>query len=103
MPSTKRDAARFLVGEHELSVARACRCVGLTRLAFYRLPPHWTVRDAQVIAALASLVEGRPNRGFWKCRKLLRRLGVPWNHKKIHRVYRLMGLHLVRSLSWLFG
>ena len=77
-------------------MARACRCVGLTRSAFYRMPPHWTVRDAQVIAALASLVEGRPNRGFWKCRKLLRRQGVPWNHKKIHRVYRLMGLHLRR-------
>lgn len=57
---------------------------------------HWTVRDAQVIAALASLVEGRPSRGFWKCRKLLKRQGRPWNHKRIYRVYKQMGLHLRR-------
>lgn len=54
------------------------------------------MRDAEVIAALASLVEGRPSRGFWKCRKLLRRQGRPWNHKRIYRVYKLMKLHLRR-------
>jgi putative transposase len=82
-----------LVGEHELSIARACRCVGLSRSAFYRIPAHWTVRDVNVIAAL---VEGLSNRGVWKCVKLLRRNGAPWNHKKIYRVYRQMVLHLRR-------
>jgi len=70
--------------------------MGLSRSAWYREPSHWTVRDAEVIAALASLVEGRPSRGFWKCRKLLRRQGRPWNHKRIYRVYKLMKLHLRR-------
>lgn len=55
------------------------------------------MRDAEVIAALASLVEGRPNRGFWKCRKLLKRRGHPWNHKRIYRVYKQMNLHLRRA------
>lgn len=41
-------------------------------------------------------MEGRPNRGFWKCRKILRRQGRPWNHKRIYRVYKLMKLHLRR-------
>ena len=77
-------------------MARACRCVGLARSAFYREPVDWTIRDAELIAALAALVEGRPNRGFWKCRKLLRRQGKPWNHKRIYRVYRQMRLHLRR-------
>jgi putative transposase len=54
------------------------------------------VRDAPIIAALAELVEGRPSRGFWKCRKQLRRQGRPWNHKRIYRVYKLMNLHLQR-------
>jgi putative transposase len=49
-----------------------------------------------VIAALAALVEGRPSRGFWTCRKLLRRQGWPWNHKRIYRVYKLMKLNLRR-------
>ena len=54
------------------------------------------MRDADIIAALARLVEGRPSRGFWKCRKQLRRQGHPWNHKRIYRVYKLMDLHLRR-------
>lgn len=81
---------------HELPVSRACDCAGLSRSAFYRVPPDWTVRDAEIIAALAALVEGRSSRGFWKCRKLLRRQGKPWNHKRIYRVYKMMKLHLRR-------
>lgn len=54
------------------------------------------MRDAEIIAALAELVEGRPSRGFWKCRKQLRRKGYPWNNKRIYRVYKLMHLHLRR-------
>ena len=57
------------------------------------MPDDWTVRDAEIIAALASLVDGRPSRGFWKCRKLLRRQGKPWNHKRIYRVYCHMKLN----------
>lgn len=55
------------------------------------------MRDAEIIAALATLVEGKPGRGFWKCRKILRRQGRPWNHKRIHRVYKRMNLHLRRA------
>lgn len=82
--------------QHQLSVSRSCSCVGLHRSAYYRAPLHWTVRDAEIIAALAKLVEGRPSRGFWKCRKLLKRRGHPWNHKRIYRVYKLMKLNLRR-------
>lgn len=86
----------FLVEEQGLPVASGCRCAGLSRSAWYRVAQDWTVRDAQIIAPLAALVEGRPNRGFWKCRKLLRRQGKPWNHKRIYRVYKLMKLNLRR-------
>ena len=64
---------------------------------YYRVPEHWTVRDGPIVAALAELVEGRPNRGFWKCRKILRRRGYEWNHKRIYRVYKLMQLNLRRA------
>ncbi len=76
-PAERRAAVSFLVNEQELSVARSCRCVGLSRSAYYDVPEHWTVRDAEIIAALAELVEDRPSRGFWKCRKQLRRQGRP--------------------------
>ena len=79
-----------------LSIAASCRCVALSRSNWYRVPDDWTVRDAEIIAALAALVEGRPSRGFWKCRKLLRRQGKRWNHKRIYRVYCQMKLNLRR-------
>ncbi len=79
-----------------MPISRSCECAGLHRSAYYRVPDDWTVRDAEIIAALAGLVEGRPSRGFWKCRKLLKRQGHPWNHKRIYRVYKRMNLHLRR-------
>lgn len=88
--------ARYMVDEHELPIAKSCRCVGLSRSAYYCAPDDWTVKDADIIAALARLVEGRPSRGFWKCHKMLRREGYRWNHKRVYRVYKLMNLHLRR-------
>ena len=71
------DINSYLVQEHAMAVGRACKCVGLNRSNYYREPTPWTVRDAKIIGALAQLVEGRPNRGFWMCRKHLRRQGRP--------------------------
>lgn len=88
---------RYLVEVHARPLSRSCDCVGLSRAAWYRPPVHWTVRDAEVISALAGLVEDRPARGFWKCRKLLRRSRPEWNHKRIYRVYRAMQLNLRRA------
>jgi putative transposase len=86
-----------MVSEHRLPVRRACRCVALSRSAYYAPPVDWTVRDAELIAALAALVEDRPSRGFWKCHKLLRRRGRGWNHKRVYRVYCAMKLNRRRK------
>jgi len=59
---------------------------------------HWTVRDAELIAALARLVEERPSRGFWKCCQILRRHHPHVNHKRIYRVYSAMQLNLRRPV-----
>ena len=76
---------------------RACDCVGLARSAYYTESVNWLVRDAEVMAALARLVEERPSRGFWKCCQRLRLEGCGWNHKRIYRVYRAMKLNLRRA------
>lgn len=88
---------RFLVENHQRPLRRACDCVGLSRTAWYEPPLDWTVRDAEIIAALSELVQERPSRGFWKCRKLLRRRRAGWNHKRIYRVYKAMKLNLRRA------
>lgn len=87
---------RYLVENHRLPLRRSCACVGLSPSAWYAPPLDWTVRDAQLIAALARLVEERPSRGFWKCYQILRRRDCPCNHKRLYRVYTAMGLNLRR-------
>lgn len=87
---------QFLVDEHGLSVARSCRCAGLSRAAYYRTPVSAEVRDGEVITQLNRLVEQRPKRGFWKCYSLLRRRGYGWNHKRVYRVYCAMKLNQKR-------
>ncbi|WP_244669430.1 IS3 family transposase, partial [Xanthomonas phaseoli] len=76
---------------------RSCACVGLARAAWYAPPLDWTVRDAELIAAIARVVEDRPSRGFWKCSDVLRRTRPDWNPKRIYRVYKAMRLNLRRA------
>lgn len=69
----------------------------MARSAWYAPPLDWTVRDAELIAALARLVEERPSRGYGKCRQLLARTHPQWNKKRIYRVYCAMKLNLRRA------
>lgn len=69
----------------------------MSRSAWYAPPLDWTVRDAELIAALAGLVEDRPSRGYGKCRQHLSRTHPQWNHKRIYRVYCAMKLNLRRA------
>lgn len=55
------------------------------------------MRDAELIAALARLVEARPNRGYWKCCQILGKTHPQWNDKRIYRVYCAMNLNLRRA------
>lgn len=50
----------------------------------YRPQPN---RDGEVIKLLLELAHGRPEQGFPKLFKRLRRLGHGWNHKRVYRVY----------------
>ena len=52
--------------------------------------------DAEVIDALNALVEKHTRWGFWLCFDALRLQGKPWNHKRVYRVYKAMGLNLPR-------
>jgi putative transposase len=85
-----------MIQQHDISISRSCRCVGLSRTAFYQQPIDWVVRDKPVIDALNDLTEEFPRLGFWKYRAILAQRGHRWNHKRIHRVYCEMGLNQPR-------
>ncbi len=83
----------YLVAEEAVSVRKACDAVGLSRSAWYRLPPDPLKRDGEVIEALRSLTDKHRRWGFWKCYDRLRFEGKVWNHKRVYRVYCQLGLN----------
>jgi putative transposase len=77
--------------EEKVSIARACRIIELDRSLFY----YCSVKDdSEVEAKLNSYVEQKviSNRGCPEYYKRLRREGYAWNHKRVERIYRKMGL-----------
>lgn len=75
-------------------MSRSCGVLELSRSLWYY---HTKKDDAQVIDALTRLAEELPTRGFEVYYKRLRREGLPWNRKRVLRVYRAMNLKLRRK------
>jgi len=53
--------------------------------------------DTQVETELRRLAEEHPREGFWKAWGRMRLAGKDWNHKRVHRVYRAIGLPMRRK------
>lgn len=53
--------------------------------------------DSAIEEALRKKSEDHPAEGFWKAYHRLRNEGLPWNHKRVHRVYTALGLPLRRK------
>ena len=81
------------MAEKKLPVNRACAAVGLSRSAWYRPLEDKLARDLDVIEALQELVEKHRRWGFWMCYQRLRNMGQPWNHKRVYRIYKELGLN----------
>jgi putative transposase len=79
---------------YEVSLGRACRLVNLSRSVYYYQSHR---DDHSVIDKLQGLAEKRPTEGFWKMYFRIRKEGIQWNHKRIHRVYKLLKLNMKRK------
>lgn len=81
--------------QHQLSQRAACRALSLSRSVYvYRLD---TTKDQPVIALLEELAEKYPRYGFSKLFELIRRRGLRWNHKRVHRIYCQLKLNFRRK------
>ena len=83
-----------VVKEYAFSVGRVCRVLQMSKTAYY----YKSCRDdSEVMEKLRTYAEKMPTRGFGEYRKLIRKEGIGWNHKRIKRVYNLMKLNLRRK------
>ena len=83
-----------MVQIHKLSISHACRVAQISRTKFY----YQKIKedDAVIIDALNAEVDKHPRYGFWALFERLRRNGHCWNHKRVYRIYRALGLNLKR-------
>lgn len=88
----RRELAHYSIQEHGLSERKACHLLSISRTTYrYRAKKP---DDGEIRQQLRMLVERKPRWGFGKMRDYLKNQGFGWNHKRIHRVYREMGLNL---------
>jgi len=55
--------------------------------------------DGYIMQRLEALAKQNPVEGFWKCYGRIRNSGTIINHKKLHRLYKKMGLPLRRKVK----
>ncbi|QNE38578.1 IS3 family transposase [Hymenobacter sp. NBH84] len=91
-PSKRRHAAQYLIDAYRMSTRRACQLVSLRRSSWYYQPHGWD--DTVLRQRLRELAQVRIRYGCQRLFTLLRREGWPDNHKRVHRLYCLEGLHL---------
>lgn len=94
-PVRKREIVDYIVGEHSLNIRQACECVSLERSSYYYHPKR--KEDTDLIDCLNELSQQHPSYGFKKMYHSLRNQGYSWNHKKVYRVYKALGLNLLRK------
>lgn len=75
---------------HGYSLTRACKIINFPRSLYYYVS---TKDDSEVIEKLKELAEKKPNEGQDKFYGRIRNQGLIWNHKRIGRVYRMLGLN----------
>ncbi len=50
-----------------------------------------------MIDALNQLADKHPTEGFWQLFDRIRKQGHPWNHKRVYRVYKSIGMNIKRK------
>lgn len=75
----------------QVSITKACEIIALSKSSYYyeKKPKD----DTEVIDAINKLIDKHPRNGFWLIFNRLRKLEHPWNHKRVYRVYKALGLN----------
>lgn len=80
--------------ERPKDISRACRIMGTSRSSMTYLSVK---NDVNLIERLQKLAIDHPREGFWKCHFRIRNSGEIINHKRVYRVYKMLGLPMRRK------
>ena len=80
--------------ERPKDISRACRIIKTSRSSINYLSIK---DDNSLMERLQRLAVEHPREGFWKCHFRIRNSGEIVNHKRVHRVYKELGLSLRRK------
>ena len=82
--------------ERRKDIGKACRLLKLSRSSLH----YQSIKDDNaIISKLQQLAVTNPVEGFWKCYGRLRNEGNIINHKRLHRVYKQIGMPLRRKVK----
>ena len=82
------------VAKHKVSIALACRALGVSETCF-RYGPKLHCDNERIADLLIGLTNAKKTWGFGLCFLYLRNVkGHPWNHKRVYRIYRELELNL---------
>lgn len=84
-----------MVDNFDVNITIACKYVGLSKSTYYYQAK--IKDDSEIINTLNSLVDKHPRNGFWLLFNRIRKLGYSWNHKKVYRVYKALGLNIKKN------
>lgn len=87
---------RYLQAEHQLSCRQACAALKLNRSSLYYKSKRKDT-DKDTITVLNHLAQKHPRNGFKKLYLRIRSAGYVWNHKKVYRIYKKLGLNIRRK------
>lgn len=88
----RRELSQYVIETYALSERQACALLHLSRTVFrYEAKP---TDETDLQEALRTLATRKLRWGVQKMIDYFRNQGKPWNHKRIRRVYRALGLHL---------
>ena len=93
-PCDRKELAKMAVAEKRASIRLACATFGISETC-YRYERRLNDENAEIADWLLRLTEENKNWGFGRCFLHLRNVkGFRWNHKRVYRIYRELGLHL---------